>query len=391
MGNVRPFTEEDIPQVADLHRRVFHTGDAFTLDLQRSYRSYLMRIFLLHPWRDQGMSSLVYQEANGDIAGFLGVMPRPMSMQGRPIRAAVSSQFIVDPARRSTLAAVELLKAFFSGPQELSIADEANDASRRLWESLGGSTSLLYSLYWFRILQPAEFLLSRLSHPLVRRALTPLGRCVDAVSVRLPQSPLRQPAPSVSGEDLGREDLLACLSDAARKGPLRAEYNERSLDWLMDVLAENRGYGDLQKIAVRSAARKIVGWYLYQTAPNGLGEVLQIGADDGSIQVVLDHLFYHASRHGASALTGRFEPRFVRQFHEKNSMFHHRGHWVLVHSTRPEIMQAIQRGDAFLTRLEGEWCMRFRLIGEGSYRRRRARISYRDVPPVPMDVARTAP
>ena len=32
---------------------------------------------------------------------------------------------------------------------------------------------------------------------------------------------------------------------------------------------------------------------------------------------------------------------------------------MLIHSRQPELLDAICRGDAFLTPLEGEWCMRF--------------------------------
>ncbi|HEY6198072.1 MAG TPA: hypothetical protein VI231_05640 [Candidatus Binatia bacterium] len=394
MGTVRTFVEDDIPQVADLHRKVFQTGDTLSLELQRAYRSYLTRIFLRHPWRDQsGIASLVYEERPGEVAGFLGVVPRPMSLNGRPVRAAISSQFIVDPARRSTLAAIKLLQAFINGPQDLSIADEANDASRKLLESLGGSTALLYSLYWFRILQPAQFLLSRAGGvpQSVARALFPVCRVVDAVTVRLPRSPLRRSAPSVTGVDLGTADLLDCLSRVPRRCALRPEYNERSLDWLLRVLARNDEWGELRKVAVRTDGGEIAGWYIYIVAPNGLGEVLQIGAYDQTIKLVLDHLFDHAARHGAAALSGRFEPAFVQQFHEKYSMFHHRGHWLLLHSNNPELVQTIHRGSAFLTRLEGEWSMRFRLVVQWpAPRRRRLRISYREVPPVPLDVARSA-
>ena len=395
MGSVRPFVEDDILQVAELHRKVFHTGDSLSLELQRDYRTYFMRIFLRHPWREQGgITSLVYEDDDGDIVGFLGVVPRLMSVNGRPLRAAVSSQFIVDPTRRSTLAAIKLLKTFISGPQDLSIADEANNASRKLLESLGGSAALLYSLYWFRLLQPAQFLLSRVSHPVCRAlayALAPAGRLIDAVTVRLPQSPVRRSEPSVTGDDLSASDLLACLAQLPGSCALRPEYNERSLEWLLTVLARARDYGELQKVAVRKQGKKIIGWYIYVVAPNGLGEVLQIGAEDGSIDLILDHLFDHAVRHGAFALSGRFEPQFVQQLHEKHSMFHHRGHWVLVHSNDSEALHAIQRGNAFLSRLEGEWIMRFRLASDSSWsRRRRLRISYQEVPPVPLDVARSA-
>jgi len=38
---------------------------------------------------------------------------------------------------------------------------------------------------------------------------------------------------------------------------------------------------------------------------------------------------------------------------------HRHRYWTLVHSQKPELLDGIHRGDAFLTRLEGEWCMRF--------------------------------
>lgn len=394
MGSVRLFAEEDILQVAELHRNVFHTAESLSLELQRDYRSYFTRIFLRHPWREQGgIGSLVYEDDDGEIIGFLGVLPRLMSLNGRVVRAAVSSQFIVNPARRSTLAAVKLLQTFISGPQDLSIADEANDVSRKLLESLSGSAALLYSLYWFRLLQPAQFLLSRVSHPVSRafaRTLAPLCRAIDAVTVRLPRSPLRRTEPSVTGDELTAPNLLACIKRLPRRCSLRPEYNERSLDWLLTVLARERGYGELQKVAVRRQGRQIVGWYIYVVAPNGLGEVLQIGAEDGAIDLILDHLFDHAVRHGAFALSGRFEPQFVQQFHGKHSMFHHRGHWVLIHSNDAEMLQAIHCGNAFLSRLEGEWIMRFRLASHSSSSsKRRFGVSYPEVPSVPLDVPRS--
>jgi hypothetical protein len=364
MGRVRPFTEEDIAQVADLHRRVFHTGEACSLELTRAYRSYFAQIFLRHPGGD-GLPSLVYEKDNGEIAGFLGVSPRPMSLGGRPIRAAVSSQFIVDPALRSPLAGVKLLKTYLSGPQELSIADEANDISRRLWESCGGTTSLLYSLYWIHLLQPTRFVLSRFNTlpALARRALAAPCFLIDAVTARMQQSPFRQSEPAVTGEDLSRETLLPCLRKFSRGSALRPEYDDRLLQWLFEALGRERGSGALHKIAVRGAAGKILGWYIYYLDDGGMGEVLRIGANDESIGTVLDHLFHHAWRQGAAALSGRIEPKFMQQFREKNSQFHHRGYWVLVHSRNPEVLQAIHRGDALLTRLEGEWAMRFRLNG----------------------------
>ncbi len=193
-GYVRPFVEADIPQVAELHRRVFQTGDAPSAELERRYRAYFRGIFLDNPWYDEEVSPLVYEDADGSIAGFLGVMPRRMSIRGRPIQAAVSSQFIVEPGRRSTMAAVHLMKTFMSGPQDVSIADEANCLSRKLWESLGGATALLHSIHWARLLRPAQFGLLRMGRGTrlgTASVVRPVCRLVDGVAAHLPRSPFR--------------------------------------------------------------------------------------------------------------------------------------------------------------------------------------------------------
>ena len=112
-------------------------------------------------------------------------------------------------------------------------------------------------------------------------------------------------------------------------------------------------------MAVRNAARELIGWFLYYLDRDGMGEVLQIGSKKAAIPEVLDHLFYHAWRSGAVALRGRLEPGLMPELLARRGLSHHRRYWTLIHSQQPELLDAIHRGDAFLTRLEGEWCMRF--------------------------------
>ena len=114
----------------------------------------------------------------------------------------------------------------------------------------------------------------------------------------------------------------------------------------------------VQKVAVRNAARELIGWFLYCIDHRGLGEVLQIGSKKTSVDEVLDQLFHHAWRNGAVALRGRLEPGLMPELLARPGLSHHRRYWTLIHSRKPELLEAIYRGDAFLSRLEGEWCMR---------------------------------
>lgn len=354
---IRSFVPEDIPQVVHLHRRVFADNACSVSELQ----AYFQTLFFENPWYDESLPSLVYREDGGTILGFYGVLPRRMRMKGQLIRAAVSSQFMVDPSIRNRLAAVELQSAFFAGPQDLSFTDGANDASRRIWDGLGGLTAFPYSVHWTRLLRPARYFLDRwknraLSTP-TRLCIRPLSAFVDFFAARRQKSPFHQTEQSPE-EDFSCETLLEHLPRFAATKSLTPDYDEQSLRWLLEQANEKKSHGKLRKALVRNGGGQIVGWYIYYLNPSGISQVLQLVAIRNSIRQVLDQLFFHAWRLGSFAVSGRMDPEFATDFSEQRCLFSFSGPRMLVHSRRSDLREAIQRGDAFLTRLEGEWWMR---------------------------------
>src|SRR5689334_11249703 len=97
--HVRPFAAEHIPDVADLHTRVFRTGAPSSVELIEEYRRYLCDVFLKPSTQSDGVGPLVYVDGT-KVGGFLGVTPRPMLYNGERVQACVTSQFIVDPLSR---------------------------------------------------------------------------------------------------------------------------------------------------------------------------------------------------------------------------------------------------------------------------------------------------
>src|SRR4029453_5214608 len=175
-ATVRPFVAHDIAEVGELHRRVFRLScDLTDEQWARAYREYFSDVFLNPSLCDGAGASLVY-ERDGRIRGFLGVMPRRMSFNGRPVRMAVCSQFAVDPAERGQ-AGLRMLKHCFDGPQDFTITDEAGDETRRVWEWCGGERVLAHSMRWIRPLRPVQLGLSMLAQ---RKSLTLLARAVAA-------------------------------------------------------------------------------------------------------------------------------------------------------------------------------------------------------------------
>jgi hypothetical protein len=353
----------DLPQLVELYSNVFQPAAS-----RNRLRSALYEIFFGHPWVDDRLPSLVYQAATHQkISGCVGVMPRPMSLNGRPIRAAISHTVMVDPSSRPMLAAMELIRAFLSGGQDVSLA-QGTDISRRIFEAVGGSTSLLPSLGWTRILHPSRYLLSFLERrglpAAISAALRPCCQVTDWVTGRFARNPFCVAVPPVSAEELTAETLARCHVEWSHEYRLWPTYDRASLKWLIELLARYNGNRALTKILVRDASHAIVGWYLYWRRAESVGEVLQVAARPKSIGQVLDHLFSHAHGRGLLAMSGQLDARLLSPLVTRHCLINRgEGSWLLVHSNDPDIAAAVHRGDAFLTRLEAEWWIGFVLIG----------------------------
>ncbi len=362
MATIRIFAERDIPAVAALFGRVYPEHRWHS---QVACEAYFREMLFNNPWRSLQLPSWVAEE-DGRITGFQAVVPRPMAFQGRMLRVAVSTQFMVDPDRRRSLTALQLLKACLSGPQDLTLADGANDEARRLCIGLGVSAPLLYSLHWTRPLRPARCALSLLEErstlPLpLALAARPVAALADAIAVRLRPNRFLREKTGLTEAALDPAVMLAHLPEFLRGITLQPVYDARSLAWLLEQAARKTRHGRLRARSVWDGGR-LIGWYLYYPQAGGTGEVLQIAARDGSFEDVLQRLLADAWRHGAAAVRGRLDPRFVQPLSDRHCWLRREGTWTLVHSRHADVMAAIHRGDAFLSRLEGEWWLRF--VGE---------------------------
>jgi hypothetical protein len=372
MDPIRPFVESDIPQVAELHRLVFQTADRSDPRWRDTSRAYFWRVFLENPSRDPALPSLVYDADDGRVAGFVGVVPRRIRANGRRFTAAISSQFVVAPGPSAGLVALRLASAFLNGPQDLSISDEANDTSRRIWEGLGGTTAIWHSLYWTRALKPARYAVSVLGAraglaPLARAA-SPVAPLVDALAARMPYARIqRPPAGADPPEELSGRTMLAWTANWMRATSLHVEYDEPTLEWLLARARQRRHAGTLRATVVRRGPR-IIGWYLYhldegrspsRVARSRTATVLQIASEPACSGEVVDRLFTQASADGAMAVSGRVDSRTLQALTDRYCLLHRRGPWVLVKAKHPDLLRPFETGDACFSRFDGEWCLGF--------------------------------
>ena len=355
MDTIRPFQRDDIPAVVALYQEVFPATERSGSD---DLESYFDLAFFGSPLLDDDAASLVYRNSNGEVLGFLGVQPRRLTIRGRTLRAAVCTKFMVSRRAGVNAAAVNMLRHIFHRSLDVVLADLANDPARRLWEGLGGRTVLLGGLYWNRALRPVRSLVSRISRRrpfnLLTFATGPLADVSDRVAARLALHRLPGPVVGHRVEELDLEALVTALPAVCRERPLRPDYDVPSLKWLLQVMSDANPGKTLRKQLVRNAQGEIVGWFLYFLERGGESHVVQMAASKRSAEAVLQMLLADAWSQGSVGVSGRWDAAFVGPLSTQRCALNH-GPSMLVHSKQPDVLDAVLSGEAFLSRLEGEW------------------------------------
>ncbi|HZF14577.1 MAG TPA: hypothetical protein VE046_01415 [Steroidobacteraceae bacterium] len=359
-SQVRILSPQDVPGAAALFARI---RPEFRWSSRHASEAYFHQILFENPWRHLDVPSWVAEE-DGRLCGLYVVLPRPMLFRGHAIRAAIGCQFLVDPAARDRLTALRLAQACLSGSQDLTLADAANERARRMLLGLGGCAPPLLSLHWTRILRAGRHALAlceerRTLPPRIARVMRPLGTLVDALVGRASGDRSWRAIGRTVDAQIDATEMLDHLHGGADPRALQPVYDRVSLGWLLEQSSLKTRHGNLRARGVRDDAGGLIGWYLYYLRPGALGEVIHISASPAAYPTVLKHLLADAWHAGATALRGRVDPRFAQEMSDCRCWFRWEGAWTLAHSRDSAIVAAIQSGDACLSRLAGEWWLRF--------------------------------
>jgi hypothetical protein len=358
---IRPLEREDIPAVARLYQVVMRGGSD---EPPAFLEPFFERTLLDQPWADSTIPSLVYVEGS-EIVGFIGSNVRRMRFDGRPITMACSAHQIAHPRVRKRGAGALLMRRYMSGPQDLTITDGATEPVRRMWEGLGGRTAHACCFTYIHVFRPWRLVLGRVAERFgvhrVEPAVAPLAAGLDRATAAVWPG-FHRAAPAADVEPLTPQRLLELLPAIDKAVRLRVDYDLSYLGWLFHEL--DRGQPTLWQRGVRRGKLwaeavhrdgRPVGWYVCQLGAGRLCRVLQIAATSRETDFVLTQLLHRASARGATGVYGRVEPRLVGPLSVGRSLVRFGEGRMLVSARDPEVADAVIRGEALLTRLDGEW------------------------------------
>lgn len=358
MSPIRDLERRDLLDVARLH-----AGEASDQAHVERLRAFFERTLLDHPWADAETPSLVYEES-GEILGVQGSNVRRMWFDGRSIRMACGAHLLAHRRVRNKAAGALLLRRYLSGAQDLTITDGANETVRRMWAGLGGQTVHVSCLTFLRVLRPLSLathrMLARRPAPAAERALAPVVGLLDSAATRfLGKARVK----GTESAPLTPTALLEQLPELAEGLRLVPDYDVEYPTWLFGEVGR---VGDESLFPDRVARgplvaefvtqdRRVIGWYVCQLRPGGLCRVLQLAAQPLSAGAVIDRLFRRADELGGAGVYGRLEPQLVGPLSERKTLLRYSKGRMLVHGRDVEVVDSILRGEALLTRLDGEW------------------------------------
>lgn len=357
---VRGCRREDIATVAGMFSRVF-------LKQRHPPADGLVRYFdeLVFDGRLHGgeARSRVFVDAAGEVRGFIGVWPRPMLLQGRSIEAAAAGSLMVEQPERHPTAGARLLRAFLSGPQDLSFSETSNALSQRMWQKAGGERLTATSVDWLRILRPAGFATHMAGTAFAPAGwLSPLAKVADhVIQKRTKHRYLNFDAPgSFSDADATADEVGEVIAEVSDSYALHPDWQMPDLPALMAHAETKERFGPIQRRIVYDLNGAPVGCYLYHAQPGGVGRVLQLLARPEAVGLALDSLFRHAAGLGCVGVRGRTEFDTIDPLMVRGCLLFHVSA-MMVHARDKSLLAEVRSARSMLTGLAGEsWT---RLIG----------------------------
>ncbi|MFU0506096.1 hypothetical protein [Pseudaminobacter sp. NGMCC 1.201702] len=365
MSEIRALGQTDIPTLAELFQRILRkTRQPATASLE----AYLAELFLDGPGRDPEINSHVHVNDDGRVSGFVGALPLPLLVGDRSVRAAVCGTLMVNNHADDPFAGARLMRAFFSGPQDISLTETANDVSTTMWRKLRATVLPEHSLEWLRVIRPVGFLTEMAAGAAgVMRLFGPLAKPVDAAirrgapGPRWISVPAAAPTGTLASIDADDDIAVVLFRRFTESFGARPDWDCASLRRMIAESRRKALYGSMVRRVVRTRDGREVGMFLYYGDPGRIGRVVQVLFSPGQAGAVIDSMLAHASERGMVGLRGRTQPTLLEAMLGRRFMFLHASASI-VHARDPSLLEPFVAGKAFFNGFAGEsWS---RLIGD---------------------------
>jgi hypothetical protein len=352
-GAVRAFKSDDLSAVAGMFIDVFRDRRG---PRARELSRDLEEVFLAHPHYDPAASALVAEAHDGELTGFLGIIPVPFLFDGAPLSGSVMSTWMIRDPARDRGAGATLLRAHLNRSRALNLVDTANSRSLTFARSVKMTVLTSHSLQWAKPLNYSGYA--------VLRAAGALGFDGAALSAwaRRPEDWTRRRASSEIDRPDSRSASRAITPDIfaerflhfARDNRIRPDWTPEAIVWMLSIANRRAAMGALRLREVVDEGGAIVGCYAFHAVPGGRAIALQLLAREPHEALVLNDLIARARAENCVIVGGATDPRLLRALFGLRDIYYRHTCATAVNARLPEITSAILAGQGLIGGLIGD-------------------------------------
>lgn len=349
--HVRAMATDDIPAIRVLFQQVFRPNSK---SCNENFDQYFRQLFFENPHYDPALGSVVHENERGEIDSVISILPVPYVANGQPIMGRLLCAFMMKPGG-SPRGAAELVLTMRPSEKTINFSDSASPVSLKHWEAVGGVTLSVHALQWTRVFKIASFMMKYVAQ---RRPM--LGRwagnsVAKFLNPLFPFPPSEKAARSrATVREIAQDEASAVIPALLRNYPVRPDWTENDLNWLLGLASANRAAGTLRFFAITDRANAPSGFFCCYSRSNGVVEVLNVIARSGTERDAVDAMLLHLQEEGHIAVQGRVDPRYLTALSQQPGMFFRHAANVCIATTRAEILNAVPRNDVFVGGLAGE-------------------------------------
>jgi hypothetical protein len=351
---VRAMRADDVPALARLYLQIFRGREG---EPSARLQEHVRRVFLDHPRRTQHDASLVYEAADGEIAGMFGVLPTPMLLDGRPVPGAVISTWMARPGPGRARAATRLVRAHLKRGHAISITNTANATSMSMQQSLRFRYAATHSLEWFKVLNFSAYAAAVAARRAGGRLPAAAARAVHAAESGLRRALGRAGLAAPAGWSVAEAsppDFAARLLALSQRFRFRPDWRVEDIVWALDLAAERRQSGPLRLCEARDDKGEIAGVFAYYAPPTGRAEALQIVARPHADAQVLRAFVADAAARRCAYVCGAAGPLAVAALFDMPGVFFRQTAGTAFRADSDDIANAVAYGEGLVGGLVGD-------------------------------------
>jgi hypothetical protein len=349
---IRPIRHQDVDRLAEMFLRVFRKAPVAA---NAALAEDIRRILVEHPDSTERTASLVFERADGDIGGLLGVVPIPMLFDGRPISTAALSTWMVEDRARDPEAGALLLRAHLKRRLDAAIADTVNRISIDFQMRLNMKFAVANSLQWVRPLSYAGYAVATAARRAGLRAdgLAQAAARTESLALQMLGRSRAEEPPGCDSRDCSREEFAAAWIELVRHRRVRPDWTAGRVEWVLQQADRRPSLGPL-RYRLMFDRGDLCGCVAYHIGPGRRGVALSVVARYSHEEDVLRAMFADARARGCVLICGPADPQLMEGFARIPGVFHRHTCSTLIKTGDTQLAQALLAGEGVLGGLVGD-------------------------------------